>query len=135
MLVQLVNDKIGNAISFQINYYPCTFFIIRFIIDMCNTFNYFFIDQYPDAVGQFITVYLVRNLCDDDLFAATWFGIYMQLAAQYNPATTGMHRRFYSIHTIDDTAGWKIRSFYMLHQFINSDLTVVDKGDTSVNNF
>src|SRR5688572_22959756 len=51
MLVKLVDDKVSNTIPFQIDHNTGAFLIIRFVVDMCNSFNHFFIDQYTDPVG------------------------------------------------------------------------------------
>ena len=42
VFIQLVDDHIGNGISFQINDNAGAFFIVRFVVDMGNAFNRFF---------------------------------------------------------------------------------------------
>ena len=40
---QLVDHHIGNCIAFEINYNAGAFFLVRFIVNMRNAFDYFFI--------------------------------------------------------------------------------------------
>src|SRR4029078_13403573 len=135
MLVKLVDNNVGYTISFQIDDDPGSFLIIRFVIYVCNAFDYFFIYQFTDPVGQCVPVDLVRYFGNDDLFTSAWLGIHVQLATNDPAAAAKMHGCFYSFHSVNDTTGWKIRGLYMLHQFFHSDCPITDKGNTSIDHF
>src|SRR3954467_7267766 len=44
-----------------------------------------------------------------------------------------MHRSLHSFHSVDHAARWKVRGFYMRHQLLDGDFTVIDIRNASVN--
>src|ERR1043166_6516286 len=52
VFVKLIDDDIRNSVAFQINDYSCSFFVVRFIVDISNAFDHFFIYQFTNSIRE-----------------------------------------------------------------------------------
>jgi len=132
MLVQLVDDDIGDGIPFQIDDDAGAFPLVRLIIDVRNSFDDLFIHQLSDPVTKCVAVDLVRHFRNHDLFSAAGFGIHLQFAAKYDTAPAEMHGCLDPFHAINDASGREIGRFDIDHQFFNGDVPVADISHTAV---
>src|SRR4029078_5877596 len=78
---------------------------------------------------------LVGYLFDDDHIISMLPFLDFRYSSQDDFAAPGFKCFPYSFHTIDDTAGWKIRCFDIIDQFSNSNGWVFNRSDHSVNDF
>src|SRR5215467_8451101 len=80
---KLVNDNIGNGVAAEVDNYASTFFPVAFVVDVCNTFNGFFIHELPDPIAQSIPIYLVGYFCYNDLLPAADLSIDIHFATDH----------------------------------------------------
>src|SRR5574343_1556058 len=92
---QLIDDHIGISITLEIDHHTGTFFIIRFVVYVCYSFDHFFIHQLTNTIRKGIPVHLIRHFGDHDLFTTTGFGIDIPFTENHYPATSEMHGRFH----------------------------------------
>ena len=134
-LIQLIDDNLGNSVALQIQNYPGSLAHVTFIVHMGNSLNYFIIYQLTNSIGEHITIYLIRHLCNYNLLPAALFGIYMASAPHYHPSSSGTESLFDAFHAKNNTPGRKIRCFDNLHQLIYCNIPILNKCNTSIHRF
>src|SRR5690606_12329424 len=80
---------------------------------------------------HFSFVNQVRNLGHYDALATVDF-LDMGFGTHDHTASTGFVSTAHAFQTIDKTTGWEVRSFDVLHQFLHSDISVVDVGNDTL---
>src|SRR5258708_36854355 len=132
MLIQLVDHYIRHGIPFQVDDDTGAFLIIGFIVDMGNPFHDLLVHQLTYTVAEGIAVDLVGHFGDDDRLSSAGLGIDIQLTAHYDPASPEMHAGLDAFHSINNTAGRKIRRFAVLHSLIYRDIALIDISNTAI---
>ncbi len=132
VFVQLIDNHLGNCISFKIKYNAGSFPHVTLIVHVSNALNYFLIDQLTDAVGEHVSVHLVGYFGDYDLFSSTLFGIDMASATHHYPTSSCAESFFYAFHPKNDSTCREIRRLDVLHQLINRNISVLDESDAGI---
>lgn len=99
---------------------------------LADAFELLFLDQLGDLLDQPRLVHLIRNLGDDDRFAAVVGHFHIGLGAHAHAATAGAVTGSDAGGAVDDAGGGEIRAGDVFHQAFDIQLRRVDQGDAGV---
>src|SRR5260221_351646 len=134
VLKKVVQYDIRYRIFFQIINHAETI-TIRFITHITDTFDSLFVDERGCSLDHLRLVDLIRNLCNDDLLLAVVVSYNLCFCANNNSPSSSKESFLYALMSINNPARWKIRSKNNLHQFRNSDLSIIDVSNYRINDF
>src|SRR5690606_30385323 len=97
------------------------------VAQLADTFEFLFLDQLGDLLDQPRLVHLVRDLGDDDRFAAVVGHFDLGLGTDAHAATAGAVAGDDAGSTVDDAGGREIRARDVFHQPVDVDFRIVDQ--------
>ncbi len=125
-LVQLVQDHIRIVALFDVDHQTHGFFQIAFVANTRNPLDLSGAHQPSDPLDNAIAELLERNFVDHD--PRTILDRFDRRPRSNNnctsPRTIALAN---SVASADDSAGWEVRPRDQLHQFIDTDVWVVDQ--------
>ena len=134
LLVEVVQHDIGRLAALDLDE-DAHAVLVGLVAQFGDAFELLLLDQFGDFLDQSGLVHLVRQLGDDDRFAAVRLVDLDRgaCAHQHAPAASVV-RRVDSGSAVDDAGGRKIRTGNVPHQPIDADLGIVDQRDHGVDN-
>ncbi|OIQ70119.1 hypothetical protein GALL_482720 [mine drainage metagenome] len=124
LLVQIVEHHFRDFTALEFNDQAHTG-LVRLILNVADTFNFFLVHQFGHALLQGFLVDLIRQLINDDGLTLTPVNVFkMAFGTHHHPTTAGAVAIFDSVDAINNAGGRKIRGRDDLHQFINGGLGV-----------
>src|SRR6266851_4484767 len=106
-----------------------------FIAHIGNSFQFFRLHQFGDALDQPRLVHLIRNLRDDDAFAVFGGLFDSSLGAHGKAAAACFVSGFDAFAARDVRPGWKIWPRHNLHYFFQRCVGLFDQKNCRVHNF
>ena len=129
-LIELVEDDIGVDILLEVDD-DAHALTVGLVVDIGYAFDLLFVGKLGNMLDEFCLIDAVRNLGDDNAVVLA-FALDFGLAADHDFAATGLIGLSNTIVTKDDAARWEVGSLDVLHQFVNSNLRIVDIGTDAI---
>ena len=133
MLVEIGNDDFRIGVAFEFDDDARVF--VRLIADVADLGKHFVVHQLRDPLDQRGAVHAIRNLRDDDLFAAAFEFFYACFAAHFDAAPTSLEILADAIDAADYATSGEIRTLHVLHELVQRDIGIVDLCADAVDDF
>ena len=109
---------------------------IRLVAQFGNAFDFLVFNQLGDLLDQAGFVDHVWDFGEDDGHFAVFLVFFeLMTCTQINAATASAIRLNNPVTTINKCGCWEVRAWNIFHQIIDSQIRIIDQGQTAIQNF